>query len=85
MLNDFEDIDRPQYRKVHVLFTDSLDQRFFKLISASKGFIKKLVKNSFKEMYCQLDIVSDNCVQMGIDYLGSVYSKDNNREKEKRA
>ena len=67
-----------------MLFTDSLDYRLMKRIAESKHFLKRLVRNSFKEFYCEVNIISDNCVQLDLPYLAVAYSKDNNKEKDMR-
>ena len=48
LIKDFENKDKPQYRKVHILFTTFMDKSILKKIASEKNLLKKIAKNSIK-------------------------------------
>lgn len=54
-------------------------------IGKHQGFLKKLARHSFKEFYFEVSALSDNCVQLSVDYLSLAFSQESFAEEEARS
>lgn len=81
MMKDYESETTCKYRKAHVLFTSAVDRTLMKKVANSPFFLKRLARHSFKEFYCELEILSSNCAHLGLSYLSLALSEDSNQEK----
>ena len=80
LLGDFTTEEKPQYKKIHILFTTFIQKSLLRDIAHNKYLLKRLAKNSIKEFYHSCQIIADNTISADIPYLSLGFSKDTDAE-----